>query len=146
MENRVNKKQKIKNPKKIIERKTRKTAAIAITSRGEITNREIMLKTKKERNLIELEIKNCQIRSRFTERLVIEIPGEDAERKADNLTIKLRNIFINKQVRINRPKIKADMKITGLDETTTNEDIQEALSTVTFLLSHGIARRQESKV
>lgn len=40
----MNKKQKIKNPEEIIEKKTRKTAAIAITSRGNITNKKTMLK------------------------------------------------------------------------------------------------------
>lgn len=117
-----------RKPEEIIEKRTKKTAAIAITTRGEITNKEIMLRAKKEIKLKELEIENCQIRSGFTGGLIIEITGENAERKADNLAIKLRKIFDNEQVRVNRPKIKADIKIFGLDETTTNEDIQETMS------------------
>lgn len=121
-------KQKARKPEEIIEKKIRKTAAIAITTRRQITNKEIMLRAKKEIVLKEIGIDNCVIRSGFTGGLVIEIPGEEAEKKADVLATKLSNIFANEQVRINRPKIKADIKITGLEETTTNEEIQDAIS------------------
>lgn len=117
-----------REPEEIIERKTKKTAAITITTRGDITNKDIMIRAKREITLKDLGIENCQVRSGFTGGLVIEIPGDDAETKADNLAIKLREIFINEQVRVNRPRVKADMKITGLDETMTNEDIQLVLS------------------
>lgn len=70
-------------PEEIIEKKKKKTAAISITTRGEITNREVMIKAKREIVLKDYGIENCQIRSGFTGGLVIEIPGEDAESKAD---------------------------------------------------------------
>lgn len=108
--------QRIRNPEDIIERKTKKTAAITITSRGDITNKDIMIKAKREITLKDMGIENCQIRSGFTGGLVIEIPGDDAETKADNLAKKLREVFISEQVRVNRPRIKADLKSTGLDE------------------------------
>lgn len=119
---------KTAKPEEIIGKKKKKTAAISITTRGEITNREIMIKAKREIVLKDYGNENCQIRSGFTGGLVIEIPGEDAESKADRLAIKLKDIFEGDQVRINRPRVKADIKITGLDESTTNEEIQEALS------------------
>lgn len=100
-ENRMRGKQKqhkIAKPEDIIERKKKKTAAIVIITKGEMTNKEIMTKAKREITLKEYGIENCQVRSGFTGGLVIEIPGEDAETKADNLATKLRNIFEGDQV------------------------------------------------
>lgn len=121
---------KLIKPEEIIERKKKKTAAISITTRGEITNKEIMMRARREIVLKDYDIEDCQIRNGFTGGLVIEIPGEDAENKADRLAIRLRDIFKGEQIRVNRPRIKVDIKITGLDESTTNDEIQETLSSL----------------
>lgn len=73
----------IKNLIKLLEKKANKTAAISITTREDITQKEFMIRAKREINLKELGIETCHTRSGFTGGIIIEIPGEDAERKAD---------------------------------------------------------------
>lgn len=52
----------MKNPIKLLERKASKTAAISITTREDITQKEFMTRAKQEINLKEIGIDTCHTR------------------------------------------------------------------------------------
>lgn len=119
----------IPDPAGILDRKSNRPAAVSITTRGNTSHKEVMIKAKKEISLRDIGIDNCKIRTGFTGGIVLEIPGQDADKKADILAERLRGLYPgNEDVRINRPKIKAEIKIVGIDESVSHDEIKEAMS------------------
>lgn len=108
-------------------KKNNKTAAITINCREEEKYTEIMLKAKRDISLKEIGIEDCRVRKGFTRGLIIEIPGDNADSKADQLVEKLKVVLSQYEVRINRPIKKVDIKLTGLELTTSKEEITEAI-------------------
>lgn len=64
---------------------------------------ELITKAKREISLDEIGINDCKIRRRFTGGVVIEIPGEESNGKADILADKLKHVLRKENVRIDRP-------------------------------------------
>lgn len=59
--------------------------------------------------------------------LLIQVASERNKEKADILANRMRNI-VGSEARIARPSRKAEMKVTGIDEDTTPEEVAEAVA------------------
>ena len=65
----------------------------------------------------ELDIKDTKIRRAQTGNLLVEIPGENANPKADSLATRLDSLFKDrKEVRVVRPVKKAEFHLLDLDD------------------------------
>ncbi|XP_026830882.1 uncharacterized protein LOC113563436 [Ooceraea biroi] len=93
-----------------------------------ITGADILKRAKKGISLEDLGIEELRTRRTMTGATLIEIAGEGNERKADALAARLRGIFAETEVQVRRPVKKAEIRIVGLDEDTTEEEVQLAVA------------------
>lgn len=106
-----------------LRRRPLKTAAITITGIVEGTSYADALKeARKQIPLDELEIEESRIRRVVNGGRIIEIPGVDASIKADKLAERLREV-LGSEYAVNRPTIKGELRILGLDDTITPEEV-----------------------
>lgn len=70
-----------------------------------------------------LGIKDSSMRRSITGNLIVEIPGEDREKKAAELAQKFSAVLQDKGVAVSRPMKCAEMRLCGLDETMTREEV-----------------------
>lgn len=69
------------------------------------------------------------MRRSITGGLILEIPGENNTEKANNLASRLREVFDkDEEIKISRPHKKAEMRISGLDDSVTPADVASAVS------------------
>ncbi|EFN68884.1 hypothetical protein EAG_11695, partial [Camponotus floridanus] len=105
-------------------RKPPRTAAVTIKVKDEsISYAEIIKKARGEISLSELQIENQRIRKGINGSIIIEIAGQDSQQKADTLAQKLTTV-LEKEAKISRPTIKAELKISGLDDSVTSTEIE----------------------
>lgn len=78
---------------------------------------------------MDLGIEKSRIRRTVNGGRIIEIPGLDAANKADKLADKLR-LILGAEVTIARPSVKGELRIVGLDDTVTTEEVTEIVSTL----------------
>jgi len=118
----LNKKQgKIKLPK---------CAAVVVTpntSRG-VTRTDVMKEAKSKIKIEEIGIEYLRPRISVTGAVILEIPGEAGAAKADKLADRLREIFNEDKAKIARPVKRADLRLAGLDESVTREELIAAMS------------------
>lgn len=107
-------------------RRPPKTAAVAIQRKGDKYNYVDILKEAKSKvNLQQLGIEDTRIRRAITGGIIIEIPGDQGSQKADTLTNSLRTVFTAAEdVTISRPTKRAELRISGIDDSTTPADVQ----------------------
>ncbi|XP_026828640.1 uncharacterized protein LOC113562696 [Ooceraea biroi] len=91
------------------------------------TGREILKRAKKEISLEELGIDKPRTRKTLTGATLLEISGEGSKEKADALAQKLKYVFMDRKVNVRRLVHRAELKIVGLDDDTTEEDVQRAI-------------------
>lgn len=108
------------------------TAAIVVDcapGRGE----EILREARRKIQLQDLGINNgMRCRKGITGATVFEIEGEERRQKAINLERKLRETFIGREdVKIYVPTKMAEIKIIGMEESTTKGEIVEAIIELT---------------
>lgn len=126
---RDNKEREIQKLNTALSRSSR-SAAIILQGDGETNYNEIILKAKREISLVELGINDCKVRRGYTGGMVIEIPGEGATDKADVLAERLRQVLANEEISIRRPSKRIDLKVIGMEDTTSKEEIASAFSEV----------------
>lgn len=110
-------------------RKPPRTAAVTITTQEGISYAEILRKAREKISLQDVGIEVSKIRKGINGGLIIEIPGNDSTQKANILATKLKDI-LPEQVKINRPTIKSDIRVSGLDESVTKEEVQQAVANI----------------
>lgn len=104
-------------------RRPPKTTAVTITGSGEGFSYAGALKKAQENiPLLELGIERSRIRRTINGGRIIEIPGLNAVDKADKLADKLRSVF-GPQVVVVRPSVKGELRIVGLDDTVSSEEV-----------------------
>lgn len=110
-------------------KKVPKTAAVTITAKEGISYAEILRQAREKISLPTMGIDNSKIRKGINGGLIIEIPGEENNTKAANLVEKLKEILPDRdKIRISQPTTKADLKISGLDESVTKEEIADIIT------------------
>ncbi|KYQ51478.1 Gag-Pol polyprotein [Trachymyrmex zeteki] len=106
----------------------RNTSAVTMFCGGNIGYAEALTTAKENINLQNLDIiNNMNIRRSMTGGLIFEIHGQDQKYKADKLAEELKQVFRDKEVHINRPTPKTEFIISGLDDSITEQDVEEAL-------------------
>lgn len=91
------------------------------------TYADILKNIKRNININELGIEETRIRRTMAGSLLIQVTGESSQEKADKLAEKMRDV-VGSEARIARPIRKAEIKISGLDEGTTPEEVVEAIA------------------
>ncbi|XP_049871993.1 uncharacterized protein LOC126380845 [Pectinophora gossypiella] len=78
--------------------------------------------------LDELGIGAVRFRRAVTGARILEVTGSTSNEKADSLAQKLREVLDEDVVRVNRPIRSAEMRISGLDDSVTAEDLVAAVA------------------
>lgn len=109
-------------------RRPPRSAAVTITVSAENSSYAAVLKKARENiPLAEMGIENSRIRRTVNGGRIIEIPGLDAAEKTDKLAERLRSVLGAEAV-IARPSIKGELRILGLDDTVTTEEVISVIS------------------
>lgn len=90
------------------------------------TYADILKNSKRNININELGIEETRIRRTMAGSLLIQVAGEKSKEEADALAERMRNI-VGSETRVARPSRKAEIKISGLDEDTTPEEVIEVV-------------------
>ncbi|XP_013173113.1 PREDICTED: uncharacterized protein LOC106121831 [Papilio xuthus] len=72
-------------------------------------------------------VEAVQFRRAVTGATIIRIPGATSAPKADALAQKLQELYHNSEIKVSRPEKLVDVKIEGLDDATTSEEVKEAI-------------------
>ncbi|XP_075970995.1 uncharacterized protein LOC142973241 [Anticarsia gemmatalis] len=123
--------------KKASKLRTPKSAAVVITLQPEAakngaTYKDVIGDAKAKINLADLGIGPNDVRFRVaaTGARMFELPGASGAEKADAFAFKLREVLKEDIVRVSRPTKTAELRITGLDDSASLEEIKAALSRV----------------
>lgn len=79
-------------------------------------------------------IKALKPKRAITGAIIYEIPGEgespreDSKMKADKLTRKLNEVLEGKGIRVNRPTKFAELRMSGLDDSTAGRDVMRVVA------------------
>lgn len=111
----------------------RKTAVVTITTNDGGSYAEVLRRAREKVSLQELGIHNTKIRRAFNGGIIIEIPGENGADLASVLRDKLAGTLGN-DVKVDRPVAKGEVKITGIDPSTTLEEVALELTRVSGCL------------
>lgn len=111
-------------------RKAPRTAAVTITC-PEGQYAETISLARQKINLSELGIEGVRARKAATGALVYEIPGEGKKEKADLFARKLQEVLQDREgVRVARPSKKGELRVRGLDESATKEEVVAAIARI----------------
>jgi len=104
-------------------RKAPKNAAVAIKACADGPSYADIIKQARESvNLKELGISNTRMRRAANGGLLIEITGPEGAAKADSLASRLRDVIGSNAV-VSRPVVKADLRISGFDESVLKDEV-----------------------
>ncbi|XP_063362906.1 uncharacterized protein LOC134660222 [Cydia amplana] len=117
--------------------RTPRSAAVVLTletgaeERG-VTYGTLITEAKSKISLDGLGITGLRFRRAVTGAAILEIPGPDTTsgNQADSLAAKLRETLNVADVRISRPVKCAEMRISGLDDSVTEEELAAAVAKV----------------
>ncbi|XP_049870366.1 uncharacterized protein LOC126369845 [Pectinophora gossypiella] len=90
----------------------------------------VLAEARSKIKLDEMGIGAVRFRRAVTGARILEVSGTSSIEKADSLAQKLREALNEDVVRINRPTKMAEMRITGLDDSVTAEDLVAAVARV----------------
>ncbi|RLU23203.1 hypothetical protein DMN91_003406 [Ooceraea biroi] len=107
-----------------------KTAAISMRADGNdaTTYVEALKTAKRNINIEEMGIQNIRIRNSATGGRILEIGGEKAKEKADELTLKLKEVLVNSQVRIRQVQRKMELQLWRLDDSMTEDEVKMGIA------------------
>lgn len=107
-----------------------KCAAIVVTPNAEkgVTRTEIMKEARSKIKIEEIGIDYLRPRIAATGAVILEVPGEAGATKADKLADKLREIFCEDTAKITRPVKRADIRLSGLEESISREELIVAMA------------------
>ncbi|XP_075982165.1 uncharacterized protein LOC142980587 [Anticarsia gemmatalis] len=121
--------------KKAAKLRTPKSAAVVITLQPEAakngaTYKDVIGDAKSKINLADLGIGPNDVRFKVaaTGARMFELPGTSGAEKADAFALKLREVLGEDIVRVSRPTKSAELRIMGLDDSASPEEVRAALS------------------
>ncbi|KYM93952.1 hypothetical protein ALC62_15438 [Cyphomyrmex costatus] len=122
-------------------RMARNPAVMIEISEGGPTYTEVLRKARERIPLGELQIKEINVRRTQRGAMIIQVTAERAREKAKKLTERLKELFDREtKVKIYSPSPQGEIKLMGLDESLTVEEISGAVAKV------GKVERNEVKV
>ncbi|XP_045539741.1 neurofilament heavy polypeptide-like [Papilio machaon] len=113
--------------------KVPRSSAVVVTLTEAAINKGLTYSSvlKEARSKLDLKevigIEAVQFRRAVTGATIIRIPGATSAPKADILAQKLQEIYQNDDIKVSRPEKMIDIKIEGLDDSTTPEEVKEAI-------------------
>lgn len=111
-----------------IKRRPPRTAAVAIENTStDQTDAEIIRKARMNISLGEMGIENPRIRKAANGSILVEVSGPEKIDKANTLANKLKEVLQN-DAKISKPSIKGELRIIGVDESITTEEIACAVA------------------
>lgn len=110
--------------------KTPPRAAVALTLEKptEKGYAEVMAAAKDRVDLKEIGIESVVVKRAMTGGLLLEISGPDREEKAAILAAVLKPALYDKAVRVSQPTKKAELRVSGLDDSVTPKEITQAVA------------------
>lgn len=88
-----------------------------------------MRRAREEISLKDLRIDSSKIRGTVNGGLLVEIAGPEGATKAKNLAGKLKQV-LGEQAMITRPTIKGELRLTDLDDSTTEDEARCVLADI----------------
>lgn len=113
--------------------KVPRTAAIVLTlpkdaeAKG-VTYAAALKEARAQIDLKEAGIEGVKFRRAATGATIIQIPGAGSGEKADILAKRLKTVLSDSGVKISRPIRCADVRISGLDDSITADELREAIA------------------
>lgn len=121
-----------------VRKKTRqpRSAAIVLTLPPEVvekgtTYRQILNEARSKINIEDHGLSEVRLRVAQTGARIIEVRDDDKTSRADRLAEEIRSALADKNVKVSRPEKTADIRLTGLDESVTEEEVEAAVKKVT---------------
>ncbi|RLU25376.1 hypothetical protein DMN91_001532 [Ooceraea biroi] len=117
-------------PKRIREGRS---AAITIQISEESDGATYAEALKKAKGGIDIEkvgINNIRVKKSVTGGRILEIGGERAKEKAEELTSKLREVLEDSRIKVRRIQRKMEVQIWRLDDATTEEEVKKEIAKV----------------
>ncbi|XP_020298517.1 uncharacterized protein LOC109862790 [Pseudomyrmex gracilis] len=87
-----------------------------------------MSKARESIDLKGLGIAGLRPKRAITGGLVLEVPGEGGADKADKLAQAMSALFANGEARVSRPVKTAEVRVRGLDDSVSSEEVAAALA------------------
>lgn len=113
---------------RVRKRKPPKTAAVVISARsGEFSYSDALKKARENISLTEMGINKPKLRVTVNGDRLIEIPGSDGAKLADELASELRKIFKD-EAHVTRPYMKGELRLIGLDDSVSSGEITEVVA------------------
>ncbi|XP_063836451.1 uncharacterized protein LOC135085606 [Ostrinia nubilalis] len=97
------------------------------TEKG-VTYEKAIGEAKRRIDIGELGIEAVRFRRAITGATIIEVPGATSDGKADALADKLKGIFKDDEVRVSRPVKCSEIRVSGLDDSVTAEEVAAAVA------------------
>ncbi|KAL0882750.1 hypothetical protein ABMA27_016301 [Loxostege sticticalis] len=120
------------NTVKVKSRPPRSTAVVLTVQPGAdergVTYEKAISEAKRRIDISELGIEAVRFRRAVTGATIIEIPGATSNDKADSLAARLKQIFEEGDVKISRPTKCSELRVSGLDDAVTAEEIAAAVA------------------
>lgn len=118
-----------------------RTAAIVVTLtpeavKGGATYAKILAEAREKVGLEEQGLSHVKLRVAQTGARIIEVAGSDGKTKADQLADKIRTALSDRGVSVSRPEKTADIRLLGLDESVTTEEVIAAIRGATQTTGH----------
>ncbi|XP_049868205.1 translation initiation factor IF-2-like [Pectinophora gossypiella] len=99
---------------------------------------DILREAKSKVDLQSLGISGLKVRKAATGARVLEVAGASSAEKADSLAAKLRESMSGDVVKVSRPTKCAQMRVVGLDDSVTAQEVVEAVAKVGGCAADGI--------
>ncbi|KAJ0169178.1 hypothetical protein K1T71_014904 [Dendrolimus kikuchii] len=92
---------------------------------------DLMQKAKANIKLGDLGIPGVKLKTARTGARMLLLPGKDSGEKADALAARLKEVLPQDEVKVSRPERCFNVRISGLDDCTTVEEVVAAVARVT---------------
>jgi hypothetical protein len=89
---------------------------------------EAMSLAKRAINLSDHDIEVVKPRKAVTGALLLEITGEDADRKASRLAERMAEVLRDYPVKVTVPRRTAELRVSGLEDSVTLEEVVTAIA------------------
>ncbi|XP_045487210.1 uncharacterized protein LOC123689774 [Pieris rapae] len=110
-------------------RAPRSTAVVLTITEKEQTYASVLREAKEKIKLSDLGIEAVKFKRAATGAVILELPGSRSGDKADVLASKLKEIYAS-GVSVSRPEKCAEVRVAGLDDSVTSDDIKKAIAEI----------------
>ncbi|XP_053614027.1 uncharacterized protein LOC128677305 [Plodia interpunctella] len=110
-----------------------RSAAVVLTlqphaSQNGVTYEEVLGRAKSQVDTVSLGIEGMRCKVTATGARLLQVPGSSSGPLADALADKLRQALNPEEVKVSRPVKRVDLRISGLDDSVTREELTAALA------------------